>query len=81
MGPALLYHLGGGPGGIDHWWDQFTGPMTALWSVLGDPVVTPEVRAKITAGVMEESAGRSIEALGEIRDEKLLGLLAVRSGA
>src|SRR5712671_2545264 len=64
MGPTLLYHLGGGPGGIDHWWDQFTGPMTALWSVLGDPVVTPEVRAKITAGVMEESAGRSIEALG-----------------
>ena len=80
MGPTLLYHLGGGPGGIDHWWDQFTGPMTALWNVLGDPVVTPEVRAKITAGVMEESAGRSIEALEEIRDEKLLGLLAVRSG-
>ncbi|MDB5480533.1 MAG: 3-hydroxyacyl-CoA dehydrogenase [Caulobacteraceae bacterium] len=79
MGPTLLYHLGGGPGGIDHWWDQFTGPMTALWGALGDPDVTPDVRAKITAGVIEEAAGRSIEALEEHRDRELLGLLAVRA--
>ncbi len=79
MGPSLLYHLGGGPGGIDHWWDQFTGPMTAWWKVLGNPVVTPEVRAKITAGVVEEVAGRSIEALSAQRDKALMGLLKVRS--
>lgn len=81
MGPMLLYHLGGGPGGIDHWFDQFTGPITAWWKVLGDPQITPELRAKVTAGVVEEVAARSIEALAAQRDRELLGLLKVRASA
>ena len=79
MGPMLLYHLGGGAGGIDHWFDQFTGPITAWWKVLGDPQITPQMRAKVTAGVMEEVAGRSIESLEAQRDRELMGLLKVRS--
>jgi 3-hydroxyacyl-CoA dehydrogenase len=79
MGPMMLYHLGGGAGGIDHWFDQFTGPITAWWSVLGNPQITPQMRAKVTAGVMEEVSGRSIEALEAQRDRELLGLLKVRA--
>jgi hypothetical protein len=30
MGPNLIYYLGGGPGGMHHFFEQFTGPMTAL---------------------------------------------------
>jgi 3-hydroxyacyl-CoA dehydrogenase len=78
MGPTLLYHLGGGPGGIDHWFDQFTGPITAWWKVLGNPEITPEMRAKITAGVMAEADGRSLEDLSAERDAALMGLLKVR---
>jgi 3-hydroxyacyl-CoA dehydrogenase len=81
MGPMLLYHLGGGAGGIDHWFDQFTGPITAWWKVLGNPQITPEMRAKVTAGVMEEVAGRSIESLEAQRDRELLGLLKVRAAS
>ena len=81
MGPMMLYHLGGGAGGIDHWFDQFTGPITAWWKVLGDPRITPEMRAKVTAGVMAEVAGRSIESLADQRDRELLGLLKVRATA
>jgi 3-hydroxyacyl-CoA dehydrogenase len=79
MGPMLLYHLGGGAGGIDHWFDQFTGPITAWWKVLGDPQITPQMRAKVTAGVMGEVAGRSIESLEVQRDRELMGLLKVRA--
>jgi 3-hydroxyacyl-CoA dehydrogenase len=79
MGPALLYHLGGGAGGIEHFFDQFTAPMTAWWKVLGSPVITPEVRQKIVAGVLEEAGGRSLEDLAAQRDEDLLGLLAARA--
>ena len=79
MGPALLYHLGGGAGGIEHFFDQFTAPMTAWWKVLGSPEITPEVRKKIVAGVLEEAGGRSLEDLAAQRDEDLLGLLAVRA--
>jgi 3-hydroxyacyl-CoA dehydrogenase len=81
MGPMMLYHLGGGAGGIDHWFDQFTGPITAWWSVLGNPKITPDLRAKLTAGVMDEVAGRSVESLEEQRDRELLGLLKVRAAA
>jgi 3-hydroxyacyl-CoA dehydrogenase len=79
MGPMLLYHLGGGAGGIEHWFDQFTGPITAWWGVLGNPQITPDMRAKVTAGVMDEVANRSIESLEQQRDRELLGLLKVRA--
>ncbi|MEJ8851332.1 3-hydroxyacyl-CoA dehydrogenase NAD-binding domain-containing protein [Variovorax rhizosphaerae] len=81
MGPALLYHLGGGAGGIEHFFDQFTGPMTAWWKVLGSPEITPALREKIVAGVLEEAGTRSLEELAVQRDEDLLGLLAVRARA
>jgi 3-hydroxyacyl-CoA dehydrogenase len=44
MGNMMLNHLGGGQGGIEHFFQQFTGPMTAWWKVLGQPVLTPEVQ-------------------------------------
>src|SRR6201998_2725793 len=41
MGNMMLNHLGGGPGGIEHFFQQFAGPMTAWWKTLGVPVLTP----------------------------------------
>lgn len=79
MGPALLFHLGGGAGGIDHFYNQFTAPMNAWWADLGNPTVTPEVRRKITNGVLKEAAGRPIDSLAAQRDEMLLGLLSLRA--
>ena len=81
MGPTLLFHLGGGAGGIDHFFDQFTGPMTAWWKVLGNPQITPEVRRTVTQGVMEEAGNLSLEALATQRDAVLLGLLKLRAKA
>ncbi|WP_321812910.1 3-hydroxyacyl-CoA dehydrogenase NAD-binding domain-containing protein [Burkholderia sp. BCC1985] len=81
MGPNMLFHLGGGQGGIEHFFDQFTGPMTAWWNVLGSPKITPELRQKVIAGVHEEVAGKSIDQLAARRDEVLLGLLALRRDA
>jgi len=43
MGQVLLNHLGGGQGGIEHFFEQFTKPMTAWWKTLGSPELTPEV--------------------------------------
>ena len=47
MGNMMLNHLGGGPGGIEHFFQQFTGPMAAWWKTLGSPVLTPEVQQKL----------------------------------
>jgi 3-hydroxyacyl-CoA dehydrogenase len=78
MGNMMLNHLGGGPGGIEHFFEQFTGPMTAWWKVLGSPELTPAVRQKLIAGVHEEVGSRSIAALEAERDEVLLVLLEAR---
>jgi 3-hydroxyacyl-CoA dehydrogenase len=78
MGQVLLNHLGGGQGGIEHFFDQFTGPMTAWWKVLGSPVLTPEVQKKLIDGVHAEAGSRSIDELEAKRDEILLGLLELR---
>src|SRR6201992_2773795 len=47
MGSLVLNHLGGGQGGIEHFFQQFSGPLTAWWKVLGQPVLSPEVQKKI----------------------------------
>ncbi len=81
MGNMLLNHLGGGKGGIEHFLEQFTRPMTAWWKSLGNPVLTPEVQRKLIDSVHAEVGSRSIEELAAERDEMLLGLLELRSDA
>ena len=78
MGNMMLNHLGGGQGGIEHFFQQFTGPMTAWWKVLGQPVSTPEVQKKLIDSVHAEVGSRSIAELEAQRDEVLLGLLELR---
>ncbi|MDB5553486.1 MAG: 3-hydroxyacyl-CoA dehydrogenase [Rhizobium sp.] len=79
MGSLMLNHLGGGPGGIEHFFQQFTGPMTAWWKTLGSPVLTPEVQKKLVDSVHAEAGLRSIEELEAERDEALLGLIELRT--
>jgi 3-hydroxyacyl-CoA dehydrogenase len=81
MGNMLLNHLGGGQGGIEHFFQQFTGPMTAWWKVLGQPVLTPEVQKKLVDSVHAEVGSRTIDELAAERDEVLLGLLELRAKA
>jgi 3-hydroxyacyl-CoA dehydrogenase len=78
MGQVLLNHLGGGQGGIEHFFAQFTGPLTAWWKTLGSPELTPAVQAKLAGGLHEEVGSRSIADLEAQRDEVLLGLLELR---
>ena len=81
MGSLLLNHLGGGQGGIEHFFEQFTGPMTAWWKVLGQPVLTPEVQRTLIDSVRDEVGSRSIDELAAERDDLLLGLLELRTNA
>ncbi len=81
MGNLLLNHLGGGEGGIEHFFEQFTRPLTAWWKSLGNPVLTPEVQKKLIESVHAEVGSRSIDELAAQRDEMLLGLLELRTRA
>src|ERR1700735_4040832 len=79
MGNMMLNHLGGGPGGIEHFFAQFSGPMTAWWKTLGSPVLTPEVQKKLIDSVQAEVGSRTIDELAAKRGEVLTGLLELRA--
>jgi len=81
MGNLMLNHLGGGPGGIEHFFQQFTSPMTAWWKTLGSPVLTPEVQKKLIDSVHAAAGSRSVDELAAERDEVLLGLIELRNEA
>src|SRR5262247_3961290 len=79
MGNMMLNHLGGGPGGIEHFFQQFAAPMTAWWKVLGSVELTPEVLKKLIDGVHAEVGSRTVAELEAERDAILLGLLELRN--
>ncbi|MCA8226234.1 3-hydroxyacyl-CoA dehydrogenase NAD-binding domain-containing protein [Burkholderia vietnamiensis] len=78
MGPVMLNHLGGGAGGIEHFYNQFAGPLVTWWTPLGDFEFTQEVREKMIAGLREEVGGRDFQTLASERDQLLLTLLKAR---
>ncbi|MEM3550293.1 MAG: 3-hydroxyacyl-CoA dehydrogenase NAD-binding domain-containing protein [Candidatus Bathyarchaeia archaeon] len=67
MGPFLTYHLGGGPGGIDEFFEKYRMGLSA------------SVVEKIIRGVKEEEIvrTRSMDELIRWRDEKLIELLKI----
>ena len=80
MGPNLLFHLGGGQGGIQHFMDHLSGPTASWWKDLGKITeFSPEVKQTIIDGVIKEAGGRSLDQLARERDDVLLGLLGLRS--
>src|ERR1700757_4430862 len=80
MGPNLLFHLAGGPGGIHHFMDHLSGPVASWWKDLGTITeFSPQVKQAIVNGVLKEANGRSIAELNRERDAMLLELLATRA--
>jgi carnitine 3-dehydrogenase len=78
VGAHMAYHLGGGSGGIEHYLKHLGPSQEARWASLGSPSLTPDICAKLIAGVMAEAAGRSIPELEAERDAGLMRVLAAR---
>jgi 3-hydroxyacyl-CoA dehydrogenase len=79
MGPSLQWHIGGGAGGIRHFMEHLMDPLVAMFKVLGNPEMTPDLKRKITEGVLQEAANRSVEQLAREENEMLLGFLRLRA--
>jgi 3-hydroxyacyl-CoA dehydrogenase len=80
MGPNILFHLGGGQGGIQHFMDHLSGPVATWWKDLGSFTDWPEgLRETVAKGTLEEVDGRTVDQLAATRDEVLLGLLQLRA--
>ncbi|KAK8108305.1 uncharacterized protein PG998_010318 [Apiospora kogelbergensis] len=77
MGPSTLFHLGGGPAGVQHMADHLLGPLMS-WYAPRDPVVDDELKKKWVDGTLEMVGDRSYQDLSRQRDEELIRLLNVR---
>lgn len=85
MGPHMLYHLGGGAGGLRAYLDHLGPAQERRWADLGTPALTDAVKAALVAGVEAEAAGRALPELEAERDAALVAVLkalaAARGGA
>ncbi|CAI6332734.1 unnamed protein product [Periconia digitata] len=77
MGPSALFHLAGGPGGIEHMSQHLLGPLMS-WYARKDPVVDEALREKWVRGTLEAVDGRTYQDLAKQRDEELVALLKTR---
>ena len=75
MGPHMIYHLGGGEGGLRYYLDHLGASQVKRWQSLGNPALTEELKDRLVAGVLEEADGRSIDDLNRERDRMLLATL------
>src|SRR3984957_4165410 len=79
MGPSMLFHLGGGEGGIKHFMEHLSGPVATWWKDLGSFTEWPDgSKQTIVDGVLKAANGRSIDELAEMRDDLLLELVKLR---
>jgi 3-hydroxyacyl-CoA dehydrogenase len=81
MGPSLQWHLGGGPGGIQHFVKHFMDGFASLMRTLQMPEVTPALMQTIIEGVLKEANGQSVEQLAQAENKVVLELLALRAKA
>jgi carnitine 3-dehydrogenase len=79
VGPFLNQHLSGGPGGIAHILEHLGPPTEAWWRDLRHVTLTPELIAKLVAGVDDELAGIDTADLAARRDAVLHALLDAKA--
>ena len=81
MGPCLLNHLSGGAGGLAYTLEHLGPLMERMWADLGDPRLTPELKATLVAGVEAELALVDRDAMLAERDQLLVDLVSAKAGA
>jgi 3-hydroxyacyl-CoA dehydrogenase len=79
LGPFVNQHLSGGPGGLAHVLAHLGPPTAEIWRELGDPELTPELAARLVAGVDEELSGVDPDGLVADRDAVLHALLSAKA--
>jgi 3-hydroxyacyl-CoA dehydrogenase len=79
MGPSLQWHLGGGPGGIQHFMEHLMPGLESMIKTLGTPEITDELKQTIVDGVSRIAGNRSVDQLAQSENEELLGLIKLRA--
>ena len=74
MGPCLIYHLGGGEGGMAYCLDQFGPSLKLPWSRLDAPELTEKLREQLIDGSHRLAGYRNYVTLNMERDRGLVAI-------
>jgi len=75
MGQTLVWHLGGGDGGLQRMFEILGPAIQSWWDDLGAPDLTPEVKAIMVREAAGAAGGQPILDIAKRRDELLIGLI------
>jgi carnitine 3-dehydrogenase len=78
FGPAFVYLLQGGPGGMAWALEQFDPARIPDWSHNRYPQITPELRCRLDEQTREQAEGRSLEEWEALRDEFLVRVVELK---
>ena len=75
FGPQMVFDLAGGERGLSHLIDHLQPAMETWMADLGNPVMTPALKARMVDGTQAAKDGQSFEQLLRYRDSKLIEIL------
>ena len=78
MGTFLTVHLAGGKAGMKHMLEQFGPALKLPWTKLKAPKLTKNLSSRIISGTKNQSKGKSVSMISNIRDEYLVELQMMR---
>ena len=78
MGTFLTFHLAGGKAGMKHMLEQFGPALKLPWTKLKAPKLTKNLSSRIISGTKNQSKGKSVSMISNIRDEYLVNLQKLR---
>ena len=77
MGPFETFHMGGGEGGLKHFWEHLGDAFEDLWDDANRPIVTAKDKKNLISQIQKKLEGKTIQDLSNKRDENLKHILSV----
>ena len=79
MGPHMLFHLGGGAGGMQAFCSRYADSFNRWWDDLDEIQLDEPLANNLAAGVDAESMGKPLAELAEERDALIVAFLRSRN--
>lgn len=80
LGPNATYHVGGGPGGLEHYIAHLGASQQRRWDSLGTPTLDADTARLLIEGIDAGVGALPIAAIEALRDKRVVEILRARKG-
>ena len=78
MGVFLTFHMAGGKAGMKHMLKQFGPALKLPWTKLKAPKLSKKLSSRVISGTRQQTKGKSVAMISNLRDEYLVKLQKLR---